>query len=262
MGPARYGLRGENRMVALAQWREMDGFFVGRDSAYDAYENPTEEPATVRATLRGVDWLDAAVDRPTRTLQLGEAVLEVLGADGRVLGDYALWDAELTVPADATDATLTARVDTLPHAGARWAWDRRREGLSAPGGWAAAPVGDREGWVEAARIVALRSRRDTYPTLGEQHELDGRHIDDLASLFCAVGEAFDGPGGFCGASIPDLSDLRYAPRTVSLPRLVWHDIAVARQSLARAVEAEGQRTTYFELVRGALAAGGVQVIEA
>lgn len=249
-------------MAALAQWREMGGFFVGRDSAYDAYESPAEEPAAVRATLRGVDWLDAATDRPSRTLQLGEAVLEVLGDDGRVLGDYALWDAALTVPEGVADATLTARVDALPHAGSEWAWDRRREGLAGRGVWAQAPVGEREGWLEAARIVALRSRRGAYPALGDQHELDGKHVADLASLLCAIGEAFDGPGGFCGASIPDLSDLRYAPRSAPLPRLVWHDIAVARASLARTVEADGRTTTYLDLVLGALAVGGVQVVEA
>src|SRR5262245_45984500 len=99
-------------MAALAQWDEMDGFFVGRESAADADENPAEEPQTVEVTLHGVDWLDALAERPTRTLELGEAVLEVRNSAGHVLGDYSLWDTRLTVPAGSPEATLTARVGT------------------------------------------------------------------------------------------------------------------------------------------------------
>jgi barstar (barnase inhibitor) len=246
MRPARYGLRGDDGMVALAQWNDMEGFFVGRESVHDAYENPPEELQTVRVTLRSVDWLDAAPDRPTRTLVLGDAVLEVLGALGHVLGDYALLDTELTVPAGSPDATLTARVGSLPHVGGEWAWDQWQLGYPArPGVWSGLPVGEREAWLEVAGIVAFRERRAQYPTLRAQHDIDGSHIDDLASFFCAVGEALAGPGGYCGSNFADLSDcVRYAPREVARPRLVWHEIAVAEKALpalalAQSVFAEG-----------------------
>jgi len=235
----------------------MDGFFVGRESAFDLHENPSDEPATVQVLLHEVDWLDAQADRPTRTFALGDAVLEVLDPSGRVLGDYPLWEAELTVSGAAPDGELRARLDALPHAGTEWAWDQWRQGRpKRPHVWAAMPVGEREGWLEAARIVSFRENRTPYPVLTERIDLDGRDVDDLASLFCALGDAVDGPGGYCAASIADLADcLRHAPRQAPRPRLVWRDFAVAEKGLARTVDA----VRYLDLVLATLADGGIEV---
>jgi hypothetical protein len=261
---ARYDLRSENEMPPLVRWAEMDGFFVGTESAWDAYENPSEEPASVRVTLRGVDWLDAAADRPTRTLELGDTVLEVLSDQGRTLGDYALWDTRLTVPAGADKATLTAGVGTLPHVGGEWAWERWRGSRPAqPNQWAGLPIGQREAWLEIAGIIALRGHSTPYPALTEQIDLDGRHIDDLASLLCALGEAFAGPGGWCASGVTGLADcLRHAPRAAARPRLVWRQMHVAEQALARKVEVDGRTVTYFDMVLALLADGSVDVVAA
>lgn len=262
MPPSRYALRSENRTPPLLGWAEMDGFFVGTESAWDAHESPSEEPGRVQVTLRGVDWLDAATDRPTRTLDLGETVLEVRNEQGRILGDYSLWDTHLTVPAGAAAATLTAAIGSVPHAGAEWAWDQWRAARPAqPNLWAALPVGQREGWLEVAQIVALREHRTPYPALIEQIELDGRHIDDLASLFCALGEALAGPGGWCASTVAELTDcLRHAPRAVARPKLVWRELGVAERGLARKVEADDRTVTYLDVVLAALADGSVEVV--
>jgi len=256
--PARYGLRGDDGMVAFAQWPDMDGFFVGRESAYEAAEIPAEELQTVRVALRGVDWVDAAADRRTHRIVLGAAVLEVYGAGGHVLGDYPLWDADL---AGAADATLSARVETLPHAGAEWAWDRWRSGWpDRAGAWVALPIGEREGWLEVARIAAFRVSRTSYPTLGVEHQIDGSHIGDLASFFCAVGEALAGPGGHCGSSFADLADcVRYSPRTVARPRVVWRDMAVAEKALGGPAHAGA---SLLDVAVGTLASGAIDVIPA
>jgi len=264
MPPARYGLRSDDQMPPLVRWAEMDGFFVGQESAWDAYENPSEEPGTVRVTLRGVEWVDAAADRPTRILDLGETVLEVLDEQGRTLGDYSLWDTHLRVPADAADATLTASIGTLPHVGGDWAWDRWRGAHPAqPDLWSALPVGLREAWLEVAQIVALREHSTPYPALTEQIHVDGRHIEDLASLFCALGEALAGPGGWCTSSVAGLADLlRHAPRTARRPVVVWREIGVAERSLARKVDVDGRTVTYLTLILGVLAEGSVDVFRA
>jgi hypothetical protein len=54
--------------------------------------------------------------------------------------------------------------------------------------------------------------------------------------------------------------LRYAPRAVARPRLVWRAIGVAEQGLARKVELDGRTVTYFDMVLGLLAEGSVDVI--
>jgi hypothetical protein len=231
-------------MAAIAQWSDMDGFFVGTESAADAYENPSEEPPRVQVTLRGVDWLDASTERPTRTLALGDAVIEVLDARGHVLGDYPLWETELTVPGGSPTATLAARLGVLPHGGGDRAWDLWRAGRPAPGAWATLAVGEREAWLEVTRIVSLREHRSPYPVLAERITLDGQHIADLASFFCALGEAVDGPGGFCGSTMSDLADcVRFAPRSAPRPQLVWRDLEVATKSLGQ----------YLDLARSVLA---------
>jgi hypothetical protein len=264
MRPARFGLRGDDGMAALLRWRDMDGFFVGRESAYEAYEQPAEEPATVTVALRGVDWLDALADRPTRTLVLGEAVLEVLDGTGHVRGDYSLWDAHLTVAAGSPNATLAARIGALPHVGGEWVWDVWRQGRPGqPGLWAHLPVGEREAWLEAAQIIAFRENRTPYPPLPDHIELDGGRVDDLASFFCALGESLAGPGGYCGASFAGLADcLRYAPRAVARPRLVWRGMAVAEKGLARTVDADGVARRCLDLALATFAEAAIDVTPA
>jgi hypothetical protein len=259
-------------MPPLAQWRLMDGFFVGRESAYDAFEAPSEDPETVRLTLHAIDWVDAAADRPRRTLDLGDAVLEVLASTGRVLGDYALWDTQLTVATNSPDAVLTARIGSFPHIGGEWAWEQWRAARPAvPNVWAQLPLGEREAWLEVTQMVSLRENRTPYPALAERIELDGRHIDDLASLFCTLGDAVAGPGGWCASSLPGLADcLRYAPRAAARPQLVWRDIAVAEKGLARAVPTEAgdvpdpsrSPLRYLDLALTVLAEGAIDMVPA
>ncbi len=265
MEPARYGLRGDNGMLRLAEWRDMDGFFVGHESAWDNFENPSEAPDAVSVTLHRVRWLDADVKRPTRTIELGDAVLEVLDGDGHVMGDYAIWDTQVTVSEGSAEAAVAGYVGSFPHARAEWVWDARRPGRPVERNvWAALPVGEREAWLEVARMIHFRRILQTYPVLAEELRLDGRHVEDLASFFCAMGEAVNGPGGYCGTNIAGMSDfLQYANRPVAKrSRLIWQDMSVAEQSLARTVEVDGHTTRYLDLLLRQLADDGIDVVPA
>jgi len=265
MEPARYGLRGDNGMLRLAEWRDMDGFFVGHESAWDNFENPSEAPDAISVTLRRVDWLDAVADRPTRTIDLGDAVLEVLDAQGRVMGDYSIWDTRVTLSEGSVDAAVTGYVGSVPHTRAEWAWDARRPGRPAERNvWAALPVGEREAWVEVARMIHFRRIVQTYPVLAEELHLDGRHVADLASFFCALGEAVNGPGGYCGTNITGMSDfLQYANRPAAKrSRLIWHDMSVAERGLARSVDLDGRPIRYLDLLVRQLTDDGVDIVPA
>jgi len=265
MYPARYALRRDDGMLRLAQWHDLEGFFVGRETAYDRYENPGEEPDSVSATLRAVSWLDAADDRPTRTINLGDALVEVLDARGRVMGDYDAWDARVTITKDSPDALLTAYVGTLPSVAAEWVRETWRAAMPTERNlWAALPVGQREAWTEVAQTVHFRAMRQPYPALAHEIELDGQHVHDLASFFCAIGEAVNGPGGYCGSSLVGMSDLlHHAERpTAQQPRLVWRDLAVAESGLARTVHVDGRTMSYFDLVMTVLSEDGIEVVRA
>jgi hypothetical protein len=117
--------------------------------------------------------------------------------------------------------------------------------------------------LEVTRIVSFRENRTPYPALLEQIDIDGRHIDDLASLFCALGEALAGPGGWCASSLAGLADcLRHAPRAAARPRLLWRDMSAAEKGLARTVQTDRGTLRYLDLALGVLAEGGVEVIPA
>ncbi len=265
MEPTRYALRRDDGMLRLAEWRDMDGFFVGRETAYDGYENPGEQPDSVSVTLRRVRWFDAAQDRPTRTIYLGDALVEVLDGQGRVMGDYDAWDARVTLTEGSADAALTAYVGALPHARSEWVWDSWRTAQPAQANlWAALPVGEREAWVAVAQTVHFREHSQPYPVLGDEIHLDGRHVADLASFFCAIGEAVNGPGGYGGANLVGLSDLlRYANRPGGRrTRLVWREHPMAAKGLARTVEIDGRTMSYLDLVTTVLAEDGVDVVRA
>jgi hypothetical protein len=263
MEPARYALRRDDGMARLAEWHDLEGFFVGRQTAYDQYESPGEEPDSVRATLRRVHWLDANEEHPTRTIDLGDAVVEVLGSDGRVMGDYDAWDARITITQGSSDALLTAYVGALPAIAAEWVWDTWRTARPAQRNqWSALSVGQREAWTEVAQTIHYRGSREPYPVLADEIDLDGAHVDDLASFFCAIGEAVSGPGGYCGSSLAGMSDLlRHAHRPgLPRPRLRWRDISVAERSLSRVVPDRG--ISYFDVVLAVLAEDDIDVVRA
>lgn len=72
--------------------------------------------------------------------------------------------------------------------------------------------------------------------------LDGRDVVDLASFFCALGEAVEGPGGWIGSafiSVSTILELR-AEQTGQPLRVRWTHAEVARQHLTRTVDYDGE----------------------
>ena len=62
-----------------------------------------------------------------------------------------------------------------------------------------------------------------------EFDLDGSHVTDQAGLYCALGEALNGPGGYYGASVDALKDcLRGDFGPVAPFTLTWHHSATAR----------------------------------
>lgn len=125
-----------------------------------------------------------------------------------------------------------------------WWGDRPEE----PGTWARFPAGTRGAWLEQAR----RHTGVQDPPAGTYH-LDGTHVVDADSFWCAFGEALLGPGGYVAE---DLDRLRppCAPGTT----LVWHDSHVARGCLGVVPRAR-HRPPSFEEIVVALACSGVTV---
>ncbi|MEU6977428.1 hypothetical protein [Streptomyces sp. NPDC046371] len=177
-----------------------------------------------------------------RLASVGTAASGVRG--GRVTGwapsghERGLLD--VTVLVDRRDLRPPAVADIWE----LWWWARPEE----PGTWARFPSGTRGAWLEQAR-----RHSETPDPPADTYHLDGAHVVDADSFWCALGEAFLGPGGYLA---DDLDQLRppFAPGTT----LVWHDAHVARTCLGVVPRARERPPTFEEIVVG-LACSGVTV---
>jgi RNAse (barnase) inhibitor barstar len=124
----------------------------------------------------------------------------------------------------------TAVADPMP-TGARPIWELWRAGHpSEPGGWVGYDRELRHQWAGAALAHHRHGVPDRPPGTG--YHLDGRHVTDIEGFYCAIGEAFNGPGGYFGGNADALHDcVRGGWGAASPIRLVWHDSAVARAHL-------------------------------
>ncbi|MGW3566004.1 barstar family protein [Streptomyces sp. NPDC000941] len=95
---------------------------------------------------------------------------------------------------------------------------------------------------------------------GRVYELDGRHITDVPGLYLALGEAMRGPGGYYGCNADALDDCLGGGFGVTTPfTLVWHDARIARRSLGRVLDSQGDPYSYFDVVLEVLKDGRVEV---
>ncbi|MFF8830676.1 barstar family protein [Streptomyces sp. NPDC015131] len=135
--------------------------------------------------------------------------------------------------------------------------------------WADGPPPEKDRWTELCpegRWAWLRlalgnhgGRVRPAPADTDTHHLDGRHVTDLASFYCALGETLNGPGGYYGGNLGALSDCLsggFGPRRPFT--LVWHDSGVARRCLGAGPLVDAAPT--FEELTAFLAREGVRVV--
>ncbi|UNO43643.1 barstar family protein [Streptomyces sp. MST-110588] len=212
----------------------------------------------------------------SRRAVAGNAWLDLLDAHGTTMGSYFV--NEVTVVAvqpsarahgaGLVDLTVTLWCDqALP--GAARMWDLIRTGrLNRTGMWQELDPEDRRAWLS----VALRSceyRRRGKPDFpaGQVFTLDGRHIADADSFYCALGEAVNGPGGYFGWNLDALDDcLRGGWGAVPPFTLEWQCSAEARARLAEHRPAgggeadEADEAPLFDLLLTIFEEQGVHVV--
>ncbi|MEU8758062.1 hypothetical protein [Streptomyces sp. NPDC048659] len=210
-----------------------------------------------RGALREAVARDRTLTAPVTFQRLAQAGTAAFGARGARITGWAPsareTDAGATAAGDADagllDVTvLVDRRDLRPPAVADiwelWWRDRPEE----PGTWARFPSGTRGAWLEQAR------RRSEVPDPpADTYHLDGAHVVDADSFWCALGEAFLGPGGYLAEDLDQLHP-PFEPGTT----LVWHDAEVARTCLGVVPRARDRPPTFEEIVV-ALACSGVTV---
>jgi RNAse (barnase) inhibitor barstar len=205
---------------------------------------PLDDDGRRRVELLGCEpsgALLAAADRiGTKRVQAGNADLEFLDErSGRWLGSYFVnW---LTVEdrrpsvrygSDRSDLTVSLWCDALT-AQAEWPWHLVRTGaLTRTGMWHDLDRDGRQAWMSVAVKRSVRPEADRPP--GTVYELDGCHVTDEYSFYCALGEAVNGPGGYFGWNLSAMDDCLRGRWGATAPfTLIWNDSAASVSALQR-----------------------------
>ncbi|MEU6104539.1 barstar family protein [Streptomyces flaveolus] len=227
------------------------------------------EQAAPPLVLRGLspgDRLRRALATGTRrALDLDEARLEIRDDNGEPLTDRLLrpriraWRPSSYGPG-LIDLELDGELDRPVPEHASPVWDRWLAGPpQTPGVWAGLDTRQREAWLQLVRERGCKVEQRHRPA-GHVYELDGRHITDEPSLFLALGEAVNGPGGYFGGSVDALADCLRGNFGYTAPAtLVWRDAATAREHLSHVLTSEGEPYDLVALVLEILAEGRMRV---
>ncbi|MGW0904259.1 barstar family protein [Streptomyces sp. NPDC002853] len=227
------------------------------------------ERAAPPLVLRGLapsEQLRAALTKGTRrALDLAEAALEVRDDQGELLTERLLWTevrswCVSSYGPDLIDLELDAEHLAPVPEYARPIWERWYAGPpDTPGAWTALDTRHRGAWLDLVRERGCRRVHQARPS-GHAYALDGRHITDEPSIYLALGEAVNGPGGYFGGCLAALDDcLRGAFGHTSPATLLWRNAATARAHLSHSLTPDGRRYDLFAEVLAVLAEGGVRV---
>ncbi|MGW4645577.1 barstar family protein [Kitasatospora sp. NPDC004289] len=218
---------------------------------------PAEEPRSP-VVLRGLApgaGLRAALAKGTRrALHLDETYLEIRDDRGELLTDRLMW-ATVTAwhPSAAGPGLIDLELDggdfePLPEH-ARPLLERWFTGPPAtPGTWVGLGPRERQAWLDLVRERGCRIHHHPRPP-GRAYELDGRHVTDATSLYLALGEAVNGPGGYFGANTAAVDDCLCGSFGHTSPAtLTWHSSATAREHLAAELDSDGTRYDLFAVI--------------
>jgi hypothetical protein len=194
--------------------------------------------------------------------RLGDVEVHVLDVHSRSMGAYSLMDTKIERVDGVETWTMTA-IDSLPpHVEAAGIWERWRSSPpSGEGEWTRIPAGLREGWVEVTSLRDSAKGHGFVPMgLGEDIYIEGEDIVDTASFFCAIGEAFCGPGGHFGGSFTGLGECLSDYSGGKSIRLHWKDMAVAERAFAALPDGIEGPTRHLEKILETLAEGNVEIL--
>ncbi|MET8860914.1 barstar family protein [Streptomyces sp. NPDC004579] len=234
-----FSLRADDDDRIIGHFSDIQGFFAGHTDALSEFDSEVNSSAEggfwAHPRLIGPD-PSGALQRAWSTQgdsgrALGNLWIDIHDTSGRTIGSYfagAATQEHWEKGGDGTAvATMSCWLDSLPEEGAYEVWKSwSRRPPSSLNDWVSLPPGQREGWIEVARkrrgVVGKANPRR------EQYTLDGTHIVDLASFYCAIGEAMNGPGGYYGSNIAALDDCLFGGFGPAAPfRLVWESSEVA-----------------------------------
>ncbi|MFD7408618.1 barstar family protein [Streptomyces sp. NPDC059866] len=245
------GPGGEGHKYALASDEDDADFWGFAHEAEGLFTPLPEEEGARRVHLAGClprGGLLKSLDHiGTRRAMAGNAWLHVLDTAGATMGSYFVND--LVVIDVQPSAHGPGRVDltttlwcenALP--GSDEVWDLLRTGrLNRTGLWHGVTPEDRKAWLSVAlwsREYHRQGKSDA--PAGQEFTVDGRHVVDIDSFYCAIGEAVNGPGGYFGWNLDALDDCLRGGWGAATPfTLRWESSTEARAGLVKRVPTRG-----------------------
>jgi RNAse (barnase) inhibitor barstar len=250
----------EGQKYALTSDEDDNDFWGLAHEAEGFFTSLPDEKDTRRVHLEGClpqgGLLKSTEHVGGRRAVAGNAWFKLLDDDGVTMGSYFV--GEVTVVdvqpsvrgVGLVDLTVTLWCqDALP--GADTAWDLVRTGrLDRTGMWHGLTPEDRHAWLSVAlwsRGYRRQGRSDA--PAGRVFTVDGRHIIDEDSFYCAIGEAINGPGGYFGWNLSALDDCLCGGWGASVPfTLQWDSSAQARARLVERVPVGDRDVSLFDLL--------------
>ncbi|QGV82919.1 barstar family protein [Streptomyces ficellus] len=265
-------LGGEGHKYALASDEDDSDFWGYAHEAEGLFTSLPDEAGMRRVHLAGClpqgGLLRCVAHVGSRRAVAGNAWFQLLDRDGATMGSYFV--NEVTVidvkpsarAAGLVDLTVTLWCENaLP--GAERPWGLLRTGhLNRAGMWHELQPEDRHAWLSVA-LGSREYRRRQKPDApaGQVFTLDGRHIVDEDTFYCAIGEAINGPGGYFGWNLDALDDCLSGGWGATTPfTLQWESSAQARTRLVERVPVGGDRqVALFNLLLEIFEERGVSV---
>ncbi|WP_050501960.1 barstar family protein [Streptomyces monomycini] len=255
--------------VTLHDGRALLGHCRDLSTVLPPDEAPTGPPFQLLGCAPGPALGAALATGTRRSLHLDEAELRILDRTGGLLTDRLVSAADITAwrPSALGDGLLDIDLTRGPWpripTWARPLWTRWLTGPPAePDLWAGYSTRERGQWLDIVRERGCRHAGHTPDRPpGGVHDLDGRRITDVPGLYCALGEAVNGPGGYFGANLDALDDCLTGRFGTTTPfTLRWHHSHVARRHLSHRITPDGRPCRFFDQVLAVLAGRQVEVV--
>ncbi len=222
--PSRYALFDGPSREVLVTGEEVSGFFSASTG---------EPPVVVFRNARVVN------NRLSRT---DEGVLQIFDESATKIGEYYIGRAvrqrsETTALLEsdvAAQVTFDYFGNRCEYAGAEAIWRHWTSNLDAKAGeWLLWPHELHDDWLHVLQNswFARGHRAGNYGTT-EQIVLDGAVMPERASLYCALGEAVNGPRGYFGSNLDALEDcLSHNYAGVRPSRVLWRKFEASEELL-------------------------------
>ncbi|WP_431905170.1 barstar family protein [Micromonospora carbonacea] len=203
---------------------DMEGFFRGVPEGDDA-------PSILMT--------GSTVSLESLPMRLYDIELQVIDSRKEVLAAYYIGEVEIVGgrPSGCIDRTdlevdFSGYYFPFPYAGSVW----RRWASGAPilmGEWSELAVEWHSSWLHVVQAAWFGSGRSaTRYGLKDLYVMDGSKVASVASFYCALGEAVNGPGGYFGSGLDALEDCLVNATAVAEDfKLSWRNFSMSERSL-------------------------------